>query len=241
MPRSPIWKAIAETLAEEIAGGHYRPGDRLPTEAEAAARFGVNRHTVRHALADLAARGLVHSRRGAGVFVTAKPMDYPIGRRVRYHQNLAAAGQMPAREILRLETRLADAREAEALALAPGAPVLVFEGISLADGAPLAVFRSLFPAARFAGLAEVLRETRSITAALAASGVADYTRASTRITARAASPTEALHLRLSEGAPVLRTESVNVDAEGRPVEYGLTWFSGERVTLTLAPEVAGKP
>jgi DNA-binding transcriptional MocR family regulator len=55
MARSALWREIAETLEVEIARGHAAAGARLPTEAELAARFGVNRHTVRHALADLAA------------------------------------------------------------------------------------------------------------------------------------------------------------------------------------------
>ena len=240
MARSALWSAIAETLAAEIAGGHYRPGDKLPSEAELSARFGVNRHTVRHALATLAERGLVRSRRGAGVFVESRPMDYPIGRRVRFHRNLAASGRMAAREILRVETRGADPREAAALALEPGATVHVFEGISLADGVPLALFRSVFPAARFPDLPRQLDATPSVTQALAASGVTDYTRADTRLTAKLATATQALHLRLREGAPILRAVSVNVDAAGRPVEYGHTWFAGDRVTLTVAPETGAE-
>ncbi|MFN3294181.1 MAG: GntR family transcriptional regulator, partial [Gemmobacter sp.] len=80
MPRAALWTAIAETLRGEIAQGLYPPGARLPTEAALSARFGVNRHTVRHALAALAQDGTVHARRGAGVFVTARPTDYPLGQ-----------------------------------------------------------------------------------------------------------------------------------------------------------------
>ena len=109
MTRKPIWSAIADTLTAEIGAGHYRPGDKLPTEAALSARFGVNRHTVRHALASLAEAGLVHSRRGAGVFVAQRPTDYPLGRRVRFHQNVLAAGQTPSRRITREETRPCDA------------------------------------------------------------------------------------------------------------------------------------
>ena len=236
MARKTIWQAITETLSAEIAAGHYPPGARLPTEAQLAARFGVNRHTVRHALAGMAEAGLVHARRGAGVFVTARPVDYPIGRRVRFHRNLAAAGQLPAKTILRIETRPADADEARALALAPGAAVHVYEGVSLADETPVALFRSVFPAARLPDLPAHLAETRSVTAALARAGVADYTRAETRMTAGLATATQALHLRVGPGAPVLRTVAVNVDPEGRPVEFGTTWFAGDRVTLTVAPE-----
>jgi GntR family phosphonate transport system transcriptional regulator len=233
MTRTPIWQAIATALSGEIAAGHYGLGDKLPTEAALSARFGVNRHTVRRALRDLGDRGLTHSRRGAGVFVAAKPTDYPLGRRVRFHQNLQAAGRLPGKEILATETRAASIPEAEALALPGGAMVHVYDGLSLADGQPIAVFRSVFPAARFPGLIAALHEERSVTAALARFGVADYTRASTRLNATTATPTQALHLRIGDGAPVLRTVGINVDSDGRPVEYGTTWFAGDRVTITL--------
>jgi len=233
MARTPIWKSIAIALTADIAERRYATGDRLPTEAQLAAKFGVNRHTVRRALAEMADQGLVHARRGAGVFVAAQPTDYPIGKRVRFHRNVAAGGQLPAKKLLTLDTRAADAREAEALDLAPGDPVLVYDGLSLADDAPIALFRSTFPAARFPELRDALSETRSVTEALARCGVEDYTRRATRITAKQANATQALHLRVAEGAPILRTVGVNVDSDGTPVEYGRTWFAGDRVTLTV--------
>ena len=234
MARSAIWKSIADTLVAEIAGGQYRPGDKLPTEAALAARFGVNRHTVRHALAELAEGGMVHSRQGAGAFVAAAPTDYALGRRVRFHQNIAASGRTPSRRISLLEARACSPREGEALGLAPGTTVQVIEGVSLADGVPLAAFRSVFPASRFPDLLARMAETQSVTAALAACGLTDYTRASTRITAKLATPVQALTLQVAQGAAILRSVAVNVDAAGIPVEYGTTWFAGDRVTLTLA-------
>lgn len=232
-PRSPIWRSIADTLQSEIAQGLYFPGAKLPTEAELALRFGVNRHTVRHALAALAEAGLVLSRRGSGVFVASQPTNYPIGRRVRFTQNIRDSGRTPSRRITRLETRPATAHEAEALHLAPGAPVHVVEGLSLADEQPLAVFHSVFPAERFPGLLAAMEEHTAVSAALAACGVADFTRAETRITAKRADALLALALRLPEGSALLRTQAVNVDAAGVAVEFGTTWFAGDRVALTV--------
>ena len=234
--KEALWSAIATALTDEITSSHYRPGDKLPTEAALSARFGVNRHTVRHALSALAERGLVHSRRGAGVFVTQRPTDYPLGRRVRFHQNVLAAGLTPSRRISRTEARPCDAGEARALRLQAGEAVQVVEGVSLADGQPIAAFRSVFPAARFPGLLEAVRETGSITRALAALGLTDYTRKETRLTAQLADPVLALALAVRPGAPAMRTVAVNVDPGGRPVELGTTWFAGERVTLTVADQ-----
>ena len=236
MARTSIWASIATTLSGEIAAGHYGPGDKLPTEAALAQRFGVNRHTVRHALADLAASGAVHARRGAGVFVAQQATDYPLGRRVRFQQNVLASGRTPSREILRLETRPCNVQEAEALGVQTGSAVHVVEGLSFADAAVLAMFSSVFPAARFPDFLMQMRQAESVSAALAANGVADYTRQATKITAIAADALLALHLRLPQGAPVLRTIAVNIDAQGSPVEFGTTWFAGDRVTMTLAAD-----
>lgn len=236
MPRETLWSAIAATLRSEIAEGAYAPGARLPTEAELSARFGVNRHTLRRALADLSEAGITLSRRGSGVFVAARPTDYRLGRRVRFHQNVSDSGRTPSRRITRLETRPANREEIEPLALADDALVHVVEGVSLADGLPLAAFRSVFPATRFPGLLIAMEGQSSVTAALKACGLADYTRRDTRLTAKLADPVLALALQVQPGAPVLRSVALNVDAAGLPVEYGTTWFVGDRVTLTVSPD-----
>ncbi|GGG62257.1 phosphonate metabolism transcriptional regulator PhnF [Salipiger pallidus] len=239
MTRSPIWKSIVTELEGDIARGHYAPGDKLPTEAELSRRFGVNRHTARRALADMAERDVVHARRGAGVFVKAAPFDYPIGERVRFSQNARASGRTPEKRTLRLETRPCDATEAKALALSEGSPVLVYEGLSLAGGTAIAHFFSVFPEPRLPGLRQAIEAHGTVTEALRAVGVPDYTRAQTRLTAEAATPVQALHLTMREGQPLLRSESVNHGPDGTPVEYGLTWFAGDRVTLTISATEAG--
>lgn len=231
--KTPIWQAIADALRSDLAEGRYAPGDKLPTEAALAERFGVNRHTVRHGISALVEEGLVRTRRGAGAFVASTPTDYPIGTRVRFHENLIAAGRRPEKRVLDVEERSATAGEAKALGIATGAAVCAYHGLSLADGQPIAVFESLFPADRLAGMGQALSETSSVTEALRRVGVSDYTRASTRLTAVRASATQALHLELAEGDPLLRSSGVNVDEDGTPVEYGRTWFAGDRVTLTL--------
>jgi len=231
--KTPLWAAIARALKDDISEGRYAPGDKLPTEAALADRFGVNRHTVRHALAGLVADGLVRTRRGSGAYVAARPTDYPIGRRVRFTENLRRAGRLPGREVLGLEVRAATEGEAAVLRIAPGDRVLVGHGLSTADGQPLGLSESLYPQDRLPGLQAALAEGRGVTRALQAAGVADYTRASTRITAVAAGATQAVRLQVPEGAPLLKTTALNVDPTGTPVEFGRTWWAGDRLTLTL--------
>lgn len=227
-----LWQSIADNLRSEIARGLWPPGTKLPAEAELALRYGVNRHTLRHATRVLADEGLLYSRRGAGVFVAARPVDYPLGERVRFHRNIELAGKVPGRVLDAVMTRPADSAESLALQLAAGAPVHVAEGVSMVDHKPVALFRTVFPAEILPNLPAFLREKQSITAALAECGIADYRRISTRVTARIADAAQAVKLQIDAGDPLLRTEAIS-ESGGRMIERGLTWWVSERVTLNL--------
>jgi DNA-binding FadR family transcriptional regulator len=62
--------AIVRSLREEILSERYRPGDRLPSERDLAARLGANRGSVREALKKLEQQGLLEIRPGGGARVT---------------------------------------------------------------------------------------------------------------------------------------------------------------------------
>lgn len=64
---------LAESLAIGIRDGQLPPGQRLPTEAELAQRFGVSRTVVREALSRLRTLGLIETRQGSGAYVKAVP------------------------------------------------------------------------------------------------------------------------------------------------------------------------
>jgi len=233
MTKTPLWQSIADAIRQSIFNGEYVEGQKLPTEAAYAKRFGVNRHTIRHAMSHLLDEGVVHSRRGAGYFVLSEPLEYPIGERVRFHNNLIAAGHTPKRESLSIETRRATPEDVGRLKIKVGENICVCHARSLSDGVPLSISESHFPMERLIGIERALATEGSITVALRQCGVADYVRQSTRVSACAASPTQAINLRVREGAPLLFTTSINVDTDGYPVEYGQTWFASERVTLSL--------
>ena len=232
-PGQPIWRRIRDALAAEIDEGRWPPGARLPSETALARRFGVNRHTLRRAVAALRDEGRVHVRRGAGATVTQGRTDYPLGRRMRFTESLRAAGREPAREMLRAETAAAGRAEAEALGLAPGAPVHLSESLRRADGVPVTLARVCWPAERLPGFLGALAETGSVTAALARCGVPDYTRRWTRLTAHRPGALTARLLQIAETTPVLQAESLSVDPEGRPIEYGFTWFVTDRLPLVV--------
>ncbi|MFG3225524.1 GntR family transcriptional regulator [Kitasatospora sp. NPDC048194] len=68
-PRVPLYRRLARRLQERIDAGGYPAGARLPSEPELSAEFGVNRLTVRQAVAELERAAVVEIRRGVGTFV----------------------------------------------------------------------------------------------------------------------------------------------------------------------------
>lgn len=65
----PLFMRASELLTREIAAGHWQKGERLPPETELATLLGMAVGTVRKALAELAARGLLERRQGSGTYV----------------------------------------------------------------------------------------------------------------------------------------------------------------------------
>lgn len=227
------WRQIAERIEADIRGGVFAAGARLPTEAQFAARFGVNRHTVRAAMKVLASQGLVRVAQGSGAFVENHPLAYPIGARTRFSDIVVAQAREPAGKLLRAAETAADAEAAVALGVEAGARALRLESAHFADGVPISWAVVWFPLPRFARMGEAYGATGSITAALAACGVADYRRAITRIGAAAADPLDAARLEIATGRPVLILESVNVDLDGRPMQWTRSRFSADRVKVVV--------
>jgi GntR family phosphonate transport system transcriptional regulator len=228
-----VWRQIEQILAAEIASGVFGQDGRLPSEGEMARRFDVNRHTVRRAMAGLAAAGFVSVRQGRGALVKAGAIDYTIGRRTRFTENLHQRHHAAAATMLSAVRVDAEPKVAKALALHTGAPVYLIESLHESDGVPLTFARNCYPALRFAGLPQVLEVTRSITEALIEFGVNDYLRKWSRIGGILPDPDVVRRLNIDRQQPVLWVENVDVDLAGTPIKYGVTHFASDRMLLMV--------
>lgn len=230
-----LWRQIAAAMEADIAGGNRAAGDRLPTEAALTERFGVNRHTVRRALEDLEARGLIRVEQGRGAFVAEDVVDYRLGPRTRFSEVLRGQNREPAGRILRIGEIPAETQLAEALGIRRGRMVLRIDRLGLSNGRPVVLGAHHMPLPRCAAAAEAVETNPSITAALQACGAGDYRRRSSRITARLPTPEEAELLQQSRSRPVMVVESLNVDPEGRPVDWTISAYAAGRVQLVVEP------
>lgn len=231
--REPLWKQIERALLQQIKDGRFKGSGRLPSEFDLAAEFGVNRHTMRQAIAALVQRGLLFKRKGGGSYVIPEMLDYAIGERTRFSANVASQGREPARTLMTVDERPAHKKAAEVLNLAEGDPVVFISLIGEADDIPISVAETYVSAVRFPGFGERFWESRSMTKALAHYGIRDYKRDVTRCSARMPSPDDVKHLRQSDASPVLFVESVDIDMNGHPIVYHETRYAGERVQFVI--------
>lgn len=228
-----LWRQIADRIRLAIGAGEF--SERLPPEVDLAERFGVNRHTVRSAISALVQEGVLRAEQGRGTFIERKrKLAYPIGARTRFSEGLQGQTRDRRGILLAHEVVEADQTTIEALGLSEGATVVRLETLSEADGRPILRATSFFPAHRFGNIEGHYAETGSITSALKAYGVPDYFRRSTVISARHASDADLADLKLSPGAIVLVTVYVNVDPDGKPVQFSETRFAADVVELSVS-------
>lgn len=230
-PGVAVWRHISETLNRDISAGGYKPGEKLPTEAEFSKRFGVNRHTVRRAIGDLVERGMVRVEQGRGTFVAEDIVEFVVGERTRFTELLAAQRRTPGTRLIRAMEIPAETIVAENLKIRPGTKVAMIERLGEADERPISIGSHYFPARRVPGLIAAFEEEQSITRALARIGISDYVRLSTRVRARRASAEETQLLKISAATPVLETLAINCDSAGKRIEFGISRFASNRVEL----------
>ena len=228
-----IWRQIADQIRGDITAGRMASGARLPPEVDLAARFAVNRHTIRSAIAALTKEGVLRAEQGRGTFVAnSKKLVYRIGERTRFSAILATQVRETKGILLSHRTELASPEVAQALGMTSG-EVIRIDTLHTADGNPVTCATAWFDAARVPNVAEDYRLSGSVTFALKAAGIEDYLRQSTVIAARHADADDLRHLRLSPGAIVLVATAINVDMEGRPVEYAKTRFAADRMEIAI--------
>jgi GntR family phosphonate transport system transcriptional regulator len=233
-----LWSQIAGEIAGDIAAGHLPAGARLPSEAQLAERYGVNRHTIRRALDELSDARMIRTEHGRGSFVADEVLDYRIGKRPRFSEFVRVHNRQPIGEILDLrEVALAELPEGQAagaaLGLQPPDPVVLLERLGAADDRPVALSRHIFAAARLPGILAALRAHSAITAALAAVGIDDFLRSWTRVCARMPDAREARLLRMARNQPLLACEALDATVAGEPIEFGASCYPAPRVQLVF--------
>jgi GntR family transcriptional regulator len=226
------YQRVQDSLAEEIARGRRSPGSRLPPERALAEHFGVSRVTLRRALAELEGAGIV-ARHPGGWTVVGPPIGEPPNVLMSFSEMAASRGLTAAARVLDLHVRPATIDEADALALAPGAPLFQLERLRLMDDVPIMIDRSTVPLALAPDLADVDFSARSLYQELERHGLRPA-RARFSVEAVAADDRQAALLDLRPKEPLLRCHQLTEDEGGRSIEMCEMAYRGDRYRFRAA-------
>jgi len=233
-PGTTVHAQIEDWLAGAIAVGRLAPGDRLPTEHDLAGWLGVSRMTLRHALGELAQRGLVTRSvgRNGGTFVAEPKLEQDLTTLAGFSEQLRRHGMVAGAQVLSATERCASAPAATALELAKDDPVYEVRRIRLADGMPIALEHSLFPAARFPQMLQCPLDG-SLYDLLEQKYRQRPYRARETLEPVAADQQEARQLEVAEGAPLMLVTRTAYDQSGQPLEFARDLFRGDRTRLVM--------
>jgi len=220
---TPLYLQLKAALEERIRTGALSPGQALPSERRLAEMLGVSRLTVRRALDELVAGGVLTRRQGSGTYVTPR-VEQPLSVLSGFSEDMRARGMVPGSRWVKRERGQASPTEAMTLSLAPGEPVVRLLRVRTADGRPMAVEHAVIPA-RF--LPDPGAVGESLYATLKGQGLLPA-RALERIRAVAATERVAELLGVGPGTPVLYIERVSYLSDGTPLEFTRSHYRGDR-------------
>jgi GntR family transcriptional regulator len=219
---------VRARLREVIAA--CGPARRLPGERDRSARWGVARMTLRHAMDDLVAEGLVERRQGSGTYVLPQPFERFLGL-TSFTEDMRERGLTATSRLLEYRPVSADGSLASQLGVDLGEPIVSFTRLRLGSGNPMAVETVWIPSAFVPGfdsadldgsLYELLARRYRIVTASAAVAIRPVVP-----DARTCDLLEIPH-----GQACLRLRMIDSDPTGRVVMLADCVYRGDRYQLS---------
>lgn len=225
-------------LSEQISDGTFVPGERLPVEAELASRFGVNRLTVRQALAELGRAGAIRTVHGRGSFVAERPYRFRVGAAEPSIVALMRRDAMNVEQHL-VAHRLVSRHDLPEPPSLPDEDLLRLDTVVHVDGEAWSRDTTWLPAARFAGVPAVWTPQTSLTGLLLGAYGITLRRSWRRHSAEPATPQDAEALDVALGTPLLVLTGANTDDRGAPLSQVHRRSRGDRIeyVVELDPSV----
>jgi GntR family transcriptional regulator len=244
--RAPKYHRIADALRRDISDGTFAPGQTLPAETALAERFEVSVPTMRHALAQLRAEGIIESQHGIGTFVKIiKRLErnsrrrYPRARVDRQlltshlrHQ-IVEAGRAPAPDHV-----------ARAMGISPGSEVVLRRRhlFNKETGKPEELGASYLPVSIAGGTFLEQRDVTPQALFLCMEELSGkrYTTARDEWTARLPTGDEAAFLDLATGAAVMHVMHVARADDGSVLEVSESTWPADRIVISDEYEIAAE-
>ncbi|MGH2682921.1 MAG: GntR family transcriptional regulator [Actinomycetota bacterium] len=228
----PLYFQLREAIVGEIHRRGLGPGDRLPTEAELERRYEVSRSTIRQAMNDLAADGVIRRIQGKGTFVGVPKIQH-VPVLTSFSELLRSQGYTPSHRLLASSVTPAPPEVAEGLGLEEGAPCRFLRRLFLADGDPVGLAETWLPQALLGERDDLFEtggiEEGSLYELLQGEPLRlSLARAVETINPGLAAEPDAGLLGYEPGSPLLVIHRIAFTPDDRAVEWTRLLFAGDR-------------
>ncbi|ADP18687.1 bacterial regulatory protein, GntR family protein 58 [Achromobacter xylosoxidans A8] len=229
---APLYARMETALAAEIAAGSLASGSQLPTEDQLIERFAVSRTTVRKAVENLVARGLVEIRRGKGTFVTEPKLTQALTALSGFVEDMDALGRQATARLLDKRPVPATADVARQLGVTRGAQVYRIERVRLADGVAMSFDETYLPLDIGVKVASNDLEAEPIFDLLELRYDLPLIEAEYQLEAVTADERVAQALGVAVGSPIFLIERTSYTEGQRPVDYEKLYYRGDLIRFT---------
>jgi len=231
----PKYLQISAWLKELIQSGRYKTGEKLPSEIELANTCGVNRNTLRQAISELTAIGLLRKEKGTGTFVAApapKELRHKLERILSFTDLLRDSGIAQHTEILSKSIEIVTDQIANVLFLGSNNNVTVVRRVRCGDGIPFIYEESYLPGDRFKGILEMDLSGSMYKLMTEKFGVV-LARCKQTISAINVNTKIAGILELPENSAGIFIESLTFDENSIPIELLHSYHRGDKYKLEI--------
>ncbi|MGC3001144.1 GntR family transcriptional regulator [Streptomyces sp. G35A] len=207
-----------------------RPGDAIPSERTLCAELGVSRPTLRAAVDELVAAGLLVREHGRGMFVAAEKITQELVSH-RDSFSLPRAGGVWTSRLLEFRSLPAGARVGRKLRVSPAAEIRYVARLRLVDGSPMAIEHLHVPADLVPDLTSEELERGDLYEHFRDRHGVQVSEAVQSIEPTVVTRAEADLLDVPELSPALLFERLTTDTGDRPVEYVHSLYRGDRYRI----------
>jgi len=236
-PTRALYNEIADKLRREIETGRFVDMQVLPGERDLSTLLGVSRTTLRRAILQLVAEGVLFHRQGAGTFIhRALPrVDQPFSRLTGFSEDMRLRGFVASSRELESGVFLPTPEEAMMLGVSPSESIVRLSRLRLANGVPMAIEHTVVPL-KFLPEPEALGP--SLYDALEARNLGPA-RGLQRLRATLLTDADAALLEVPPRSPTLYIQRIAYLADGRCVEFTRSYYRADTYDfvseLTLSP------